>query len=331
MGGKGPDPKGMGKGKEDSKGKGKEDSKGKGKGKKRPVDTTGNTVTAGISVFISLMWVGLIVGTLDRGWHYKMTHVWNFYVGLYNMEVNMDSLGGLAIKLIARAVDAGNSKRKGKSTSFSSNLIETFSRGEHTIQNIRDQMCNAEIWTGGLFSSMCEVWRKMLWASWAGCFAFSIAIFFLMFAAGCTCLPLTRCTRMTTYVVMIIALIFAGGGGAVYAALTFDFDLWLTDIGLAISMGTTFDKGFYGCCFCFILTLFPPMVLMCCGTKMPTIAESKEEDRLAEEADFLEAHPEMKGKKGKEKGDPFGKGPPMGGDPNGKGPPMGGDPYGKGP
>merc|ERR1719240_1211155 len=95
-----------------------------------------------------------------------MTHVWNFYIGIYSMEVNMESLGGLILKGAAYGADYSKSKHKGKTTNFYTGLIQTFSKGTHTIQHIRDQMCNAGMFTGGVFGDMCAIWNKIQYASW---------------------------------------------------------------------------------------------------------------------------------------------------------------------
>lgn len=205
------------------KGKGKDGKKGK-KGKSRPADTTGNSVTAAMAVFNGLLFIGLIVGTLEKGWHYKMTHVWNFYIGCYSLEINMDSLGGLALKGVAAGVDYGRSKHKGKQTNFMSGLVATFSKGTHTIQHIRDQMCNAEMFTGGIFGDMCGIWRKMQYASWGMLVAIALNCFLLVLGGGFCCLETTRCTRKFTYICFILGVCVMGGAIAGYFFLTFELD-----------------------------------------------------------------------------------------------------------
>lgn len=297
------DPNGMGKGKKGKKGQ-------------RPPDKTGDNVTAAISIFIGVLFVGLIIGTMGKGWHYKMTHVWNFYIGIYSMEVNMDSLGGLALKTLAAGTDLAASKTvmRGKQSNFLSSLVRTFERGDHTIQHIRDQMCNSAVFTGGALGDMCGIWNRIMYASWGMLVAIALNVFLLLLGGGFCCLETTRCTRKFTYFCYILGLSIMGGAIAGYVFLTYELDNWLTNINLAVSLGMTFDKGFYACVFLTMCECLPPAVLLCCGTKMPTLEQEMIEAGKIDDPNA----------KGKGKGDMWkGGAPPAYGDPMMGGPPPG--------
>jgi len=126
-----------------------------------------------------------------------------------------------------------------------------------------------------------------------------------------------------------------GGAIAGYALLTFELDQWLTDIHLAVSLGVTFDKGFYAVCFLTLCEVLPGGVLMCCGTKMPTVEQEmaeagklKGKDDKGKGKGKFDDDMMMKGKGKDDFGDPFGKGKDDFG--KGKGDPFG-DPFKGGP
>jgi len=191
------------------------------------------------------------------------------------------------------------------------------------------------LFTGGAMGDMCVIWNKMMYASWGMLVGIGLNVAFLCLGGGFCTLETTRCTRKFTYICYIFSTAIMVGVLTGYFLLTYELDTWLTDKNLAVSLGVTFDKGFYAVVFLTLMQMVPPAVLMCCGTKMPTLEEELIADGKIED-------PNAKGK-GKGKGkDPFGKGDSFGGkDPFGQGDPMmmgkgdpfgggGGDPYGKG-
>lgn len=216
-----------------------------------------------MSFFISIAYGVLLC--VPTGWHTKVTQIWSFYIGLWNVKVRADTLGGTILKKLCNGVSSTGWKR----------MSETLNDGDHDIQRLRDEFCNADMFTGG-FLNNCWIWTQFMYGSWAMGLSLVITIVFLLAGAGMTCAKPTKCIRWAGLGCYCTAAFFNAGGCAGYAFLTMNMSNWLMEIygshgGLTFSMASLFAGTLS-----LGVILLPFMVFAC--TMLPSRYDDDEDD-----------------------------------------------------
>jgi len=217
-----------------------------------------------IATGVSIAYVVLLV--IPSGWHVKVTQIWSFYIGLFNVTIKADSIGSYLIKSIIMLA-AKATKSNGPSREFVQKLLDILDPEEaHDIQGLRDALCNIEMLAGGFFNN-CQVWSYVLYGSWIMAISLLITIVLLM-AGSCLLLASpTKCVRWTSFCMFSMAAVvnLLGLGG--YIALSFQLQRWLVEI-YGSHGGLTFSVASIACAgLTLLVCLIPAMVFAC--TNLP--------------------------------------------------------------
>lgn len=248
-----------------------------------------------LSVALSISMIFCLA--IPHGWHMKSTQIWTFYVGLFNVQVKMDSLAGGFLKGGLKTL-AGKGRME--------KMVEVLEPSDHSIQWYRDQFCNIELLATGIMNN-CVVWNHLYWGSVAAAVGLIIAIVGLMTGATLMVLKPTRCIRLSALAILWAVPIVSLGGLGVYFALSFNFSDWLVNLYIANKV-VTFSNIAILAALTSLGSILPPTLLMTCARM-----RSKEDDELAFGTDGMYYDPSMGP-------------PPPGWDPNMGPPPPGWDP-----
>lgn len=227
-------------------------------------------ILLGVSFLVTVAWVVVLV--IPHSWQIKNTMIWNFDLGLYNVEVTK-SLGGHGLGLLAKGVD----KATGGDTA--SSIINKLMEHEGTIQGFRDQFCNLAM----VIPANCNPWNQLLIGSWVMLFGVIITVILLLTASGLYFVYQSQTVprwRQWSLGLFSLAPVVAIGSLGAYACLSFSFGSWLaefavpgqTGIGHTISFGPVCIFA----CLVGLLTAVPALLLCLCGQK--TEEKLNEED-----------------------------------------------------
>lgn len=178
-------------------------------------------VVVGIALFIAIGFT--IVLAVPTGWHIKVTQVWSFYVGLFNVKVRADTIIGGTMKKLTKGVAKGVGAKK----SFDS-LLGSID-GDNTIQFYRDQMCNVEMAMAGVLNN-CQVWTNLMYGSYAAACGLLISIVCLLVGATLMFMPPSRCQFLSTLACFGAAAIVSISSLGGYMVLSYGFQDWLSGI-----------------------------------------------------------------------------------------------------
>jgi len=188
------------------------------------------------------------------GWHIKTTHVWTFYVGLFNVHIKMDTLGGSLVKGAVMKMVGRSQMEK---------MLEVLEPSEHSIQFYRDQFCNIELLSGGILNN-CQIWNSLYIGSLIAALGLFIAVVALLAGVVLLFLAPSRCIRRSCLICFFIASFSSIGGLAGYCGLSYQFSNWLVNVFLsskALTLSTTaIVCGLVSCS-----TLLTPALLLMCG------------------------------------------------------------------
>lgn len=236
-----------------------------------------------IVVMMAIMFAALLVGPIvaPTGWHVKSTHIWTIYIGLHQVEIKLDTIGGHVAGGVANVAGKGIDKLRGAKVDpkKGSALFQLMAPQEpKTVQFMRDAFCNADLFTGGLTNS-CPVWNYLLYGSWCALLGLAVEIMCLLFGGMMMCMKCTYYARWGA-VFCLFAGPCAGAGSLVgYAILTMYLKDWLTDLMLSLGEFTySFVPLAAALITAFALTLGP--VVMVAGS-FPT---SRYDERLDDPA-----------------------------------------------
>lgn len=174
-----------------------------------------------VIIVLGLALCGGLCGPLlaEVGWNEKSTHIWTLYFGLQTMTTKLDTLAGAAMQAAAASRDA--LKKSSIDAGNSVSLAKMLSPSEpHSVQFMRDQFCNAQLWTFGLLGNMCEIFSYLLYASWACMLGHVIAIVMILFGSMLMCMKPKKCPRWSAMLCYTIAALALGGCLTAYCAVS---------------------------------------------------------------------------------------------------------------
>lgn len=198
------------------------------------------------------------------GWHMKVTHIWAFDVGLHDVDINDKTLGGYVFKKLMSVVFrvAGGSNRT-KGEMWGHKFAEIMSPGSHPIEYVANQLCNIQMLVPVV--NNCQMWMQMQYGGWTMLIGLvgtnvGLAIGAVMLLGG-----KTRCLKLTAFACFAGAAFVNVGCLGAYAALTFNFGIWLSDLQLS-HPGITFSTCSVACVLLTCVTcMLPALVFFCSG------------------------------------------------------------------
>eukprot|EP00746_Dinoflagellata_sp_MGD_P167678 gnl/MRDRNA2_/MRDRNA2_98509_c0_seq1.p1 gnl/MRDRNA2_/MRDRNA2_98509_c0~~gnl/MRDRNA2_/MRDRNA2_98509_c0_seq1.p1 ORF type:complete len:329 (+),score=52.98 gnl/MRDRNA2_/MRDRNA2_98509_c0_seq1:112-1098(+) len=197
-----------------------------------------------------------------NGWHTKSTHIWNFNVGLHDVDVDDKTLGSFVFKKLFYHVAKLVSNRE-KATRWSEKLQAALSPGGHTIENIKNQLCNIQMLLPVV--NNCWMWTQMQYSGWMMLIGLACSSILLLTGAGLLLAKETRCIRMSAFALFCGASFVNVGCLAGYIALTWNFSTWLAELYLS-HPGLTFGSiTMVAVVTAFVTLLLPPMTFFCVG------------------------------------------------------------------
>lgn len=232
---------------------------------------------------MALLFAGLLVGPLaaPSGWHTKTTHIWTLYVGLYQVDVRLDtltgSLAGAAVDVAGKGIDL--IRRAKVDPDQGSALFKLMSPSEpKSLQFMRDQFCNVELFSGG-FTDSCQVWTYLMYGSWVALLGLFIEIVFLLCGCMLMCMKVTVCTRWSVILLWMSGALIGCGTLAAYLFMSLNFKEWLTDVQLSPGDFTFSFVAVVASLLSFFCLFLGPIVMM--GGSFPT---SRYDERLGDMA-----------------------------------------------
>lgn len=209
-------------------------------------------VAAVLAVFLAAGEIFVMV--YPSGWHLKTTHIWSFYVGLFSVEVKIDTIAGSVILKAAKALAGKQVMQKMQS------VLEP---GASSIQHFRDEFCNVEILSGGILNN-CYVWGYLYYGGMLAAIGLGVSIVLKLTAVAMLLLPRTRCVRMAVLTTMGLASFLSFGAVIGYIALTSSFREWLVNVQLAHS-GLTYGSMAIVAGVLALASPLPAVLLMACA------------------------------------------------------------------
>lgn len=216
---------------------------------------SGNVVLL-ISFLVAVFWIILLA--IPFGWHKKSTHIWNFWVGLYHVEVDSKTLLGAVAKYGLQKTDSELIQALGK----------VFADGQGDLQSYKDSFCNGDAFVPG--NRMCKAWDDLFWGSTFEIFAIGLTDLFLLIGSGFCYFywheESREYQRIGATACYTLAPVTAFGGLVVYGIFSQGFCGFLTDIGLSHG-GYTFSWSFYCAAVLVLFTCAPVCILLVYGGK----------------------------------------------------------------
>lgn len=218
-----------------------------------------------IIIVLGLFVCAALLGPLlsPVGWNQKATHIWTIYIGLHYVETKLDTIAGAAMQAAGQAHDA-----MAKSAIDSGNwvsLAKLMNPTEpHSIQFMRDQFCNAQLWTFGLLGNVCDIFSWLLYSSWCCQLGHVAAIALIFFGTLLMCMKPKKCARWSAVLCYFIAFLALAGGLVLYAFASYKLsDLFVGEM-LSNAEFTLSICPLISALLC-ILILLLPGVLFTCG------------------------------------------------------------------
>jgi hypothetical protein len=254
---------------------------------------TAGSVVMVLTGVVSLMWIGLL--TMPWGWHHKNTLVWNFNLGLRDVEIKANLLGHAAI-LGAKGIDWMIKKVAPDKAAVFRPIAEKMMHGSDSIQYYRDQFCIV----GDVLQESCTAWEHLHWGSWIMLFTGIITIICLGAGVGFQYHYWSNSARWKYRQVatgfLIAAPIVSFLGLGIYTALTQSFRNWMSGWFLSADE-VTFDAAWFFAWFVCLTSGVPALIQATCAkeTMRENIHEATHERRKLEmySAEASAQYPQM--------------------------------------